>query len=97
MGLLSEKKENCKRLHILTRKEMHQFYHKISKINENFKKKFISPVTSTSYFDVALDKRNAGRGSLFCVWLFSCNDSMFLVVRKRFLRLNVSYQPGSNV
>ena len=73
---------------------MYQFYHKISKINENVKTIFISPVTLTSYFDVALNKHNAAGGSLVCVWLFSCSDSMSLVVRKRSLRLNVIYRLG---
>ena len=45
----------------------------------------------TSYFDVALNKRNAGQGSVFCVWLFSCKDSMCLTVRKRFLRLRADF------
>ena len=48
--------------------------------------------TSTSDFDVALNKRNAGQGSVFYVWSFSCNDSISLAVRKRFLRLNVIYR-----
>ena len=58
---------------------------------------FISPETLTSYLDVALSKRNAGQGSVFYVWSFSCNDSISLVVRKRFLRLNVIYRLKSNV
>ena len=45
---------------------------------------FISPVTFKSYFDVALNKWNVGQGSVFCVWLFSCNELMSLAVRKRF-------------
>ena len=72
-------------------------YHKISKINEKVNTIFILPVTLMSFFDVALNIRNAGRGSSFCVWLFSCNDSMSLVARKRFLRLSVMYRLGSNV
>ena len=36
----------------------------------------ILPDTLTSYFDVALNKRNAGQGSVFYVWSFSCNDSV---------------------
>ena len=40
------------------------------------KKHFISPVILTFYFDVALDKRSEAQGSVFYVWLFSCNDSM---------------------
>ena len=34
---------------------------------------FISPETLTHYFDVAWNKRNAGEGPVFCVWLFSSN------------------------
>ena len=58
---------------------------------------FISPETLTSYFDVALNKRTAGQGALFRVWLFSGNDSMSLVVRKWSLRLNVIFRLQSNV
>ena len=76
---------------------MYQLCLKISKINEKVNTIFISPVTFTSYFDVALNKRNAGQWSLFCVWLFSCSDSMSLAVRKRSLRLNVIYPLQSNV
>ena len=54
---------------------MDQFYSEISKINENINTIFITPVTLASYFDVALIKRNAGQGSTFCEWLFSCNVS----------------------
>ena len=52
-----------------------------------------------SYFDPALSKRNAGQGSVFCVWLYSCNDSMPLAVRKRFLRqrLPIDYDLTSSV
>ena len=50
---------------------MYQFYLTVSKINEKVNTLFISPVTLTSYFDVALNKRNAGQGSVFCVWVFS--------------------------
>ena len=49
---------------------MYQFYLTVSKINEKVNTLFISPVTLTSYFDVALNKRNAGQGSVFCVWVF---------------------------
>ena len=76
---------------------MFQFYLKISKINEKAYVIFISPEMLTSYFDVALIKRYAGQGAVFCVWLFSCNDSMSLAVRKRFLRLNVIFWLQSNV
>ena len=62
---------------------MYQFYLKIGKINKN---------TSTSYFDVALNKRDAGQGSVFYVWTFSCKDSICLAVTKRFLRLNDIYR-----
>ena len=55
---------------------MYQFYLKISKMNEKVNRIFILPVTLTSYFDVALNKRYAGQGSVFCVWLFSCSDSV---------------------
>ena len=65
------------------------FILKSVKINEKVNTIFISPETSTSYFDVALNKCDADQGSVFCVWSFSCNDSICLTVRKRFLRLNV--------
>ena len=71
---------------------MYQFYLRIGKINEKGNTIFISPVTLTSYFDVTLNKRNAGQGSVFCVWLLSCKDSMSLVVRKRFLLKDVLYE-----
>ena len=61
---------------------MYQFYLRISKINEKYNTSFISPEKLTSYFDVALNKRNAGQGAVFRVWLFPCNDSMFLAFRK---------------
>ena len=76
---------------------MYQFYLKISEINEKVNKILISPETLTSYFDVALNKRNAGRRSVFYVCSFSCNDSISLAVRKRFLRLNVISRLKSNV
>ena len=76
---------------------MYQFYLKIGKINAKVNKIFISPETLTSYFDVALNKCNAGQGSVFYVRSFSCNDSISLAVRKRFLRLNVVYRLKSNV
>ena len=75
---------------------MYQFYLKNSKINKKINTIFNSPEVSTSNFDVALNKRNAGQGSLFYVWSFSCNDSISLAVRKRFLRLNVIYRLKSN-
>ena len=68
---------------------MCQFYLNISKKNEKGNTIFISPKTLTSYLDVALKKRNAGQGVVFSVWLFPCNDSMSLAVRKLFLRLKV--------
>ena len=43
------------------------------------------------YLDVALNKSNAGQGSVFYVWSFSCNDPISLAFRKRLLRLNVIY------
>ena len=55
---------------------MYQFDLKISKINEKVNTILTSHVTLTSYFDVAITKRNAGQRSIFCVWLFSCNDSV---------------------
>ena len=76
---------------------MYQFYLKIGKINAKVNKIFISPEMLTSYFDVALNKCNAGQGSVFYVWSFSCNDSISLAVRKWFLRLNVIYRLKSNV
>ena len=71
---------------------MYQFYFEISKINEKVNTIFISSETLTSYFDVALNKRNAGQGTVFYVKSFSCNDSISLAVRKHFLRLNVIYR-----
>ena len=68
---------------------MYQFYLKMDKINEKVNTVYLSPVTLTSYFDVTLNKRNAGQGSLFCVWLLSCKDSMSLAVRKQFVRPDV--------
>ena len=76
---------------------MYQFYLKIGKMNEKVNINFISPEKSTSYFDVALNKLDAGQGSVFYVWSFSCNGSIFLAVIKRFLRLNVIYRLKSNV
>ena len=77
---------------------MYQFYLKISKINEKVNTVFISPETLTSYFDgVALSKRNAGQGSVFYVWSFSCNESLSQAVRKWFLRPNVIYRLKSNI
>ena len=70
---------------------MYQFYLKISKINKKVNTNFISPEKLTSCFDVALNKRNAGQGAIFRVWLLPCNDSMSLAVRKWFLRLNVIF------
>ena len=43
---------------------MFQFYLKISKLNEKVNTIFISPEMITSYFDVALDKPNAGQWSV---------------------------------
>ena len=76
---------------------MYQFYLKVSKINEKDNTLFISPQTLTSYFDVALNKRSAGQGAVFRVWLFPCNVSMSLAVRKWFLKLNVIFRIQSNV
>ena len=76
---------------------MYQFNLEISKIIEKVNTIFISSVTLTSYFDVALNKRNAGQRDVFRVWLFPCNDSMSVAVRKWFLRLNVIFRIQSNV
>ena len=76
---------------------MYKFYLKISKINEKVNITFISPETSKSYFDAALNKRNAGQGSVFYVRSFSCNDSISLAVIKRFLRLNYIYMLKSRL
>ena len=76
---------------------MYQFNLKISKINDKVNTIFISPETLTSYFGVALNKRNADQGDVVRVWLFSCNDSMSLAVRKWFLRFNVIFRLQSNV
>ena len=64
------------------RKEMYQCCLKISEINGNVHTIFISSETLTSYCYVAFNERNAGQGSVFRVWLFSCNDLMSLAVRK---------------
>ena len=42
---------------------------------------FILPVPLRSDFDVTLNTRNAGQGSVLSVWLLSCNDSMSVSVR----------------
>ena len=44
---------------------MYQFYLQIGTINAKANKIFISPETLTSYFDVVLNIRNAGQGSIF--------------------------------
>ena len=46
---------------------MNQLY---LKIDEKSNTIFISPVTLTSDFDVAISKCNVGQGAVFCVWLF---------------------------
>ena len=61
---------------------MYQFYLKIGKINEKVNKIFISPEKLTSYFDVALNKHNAGQGSVLYICTFSCNDSISLAFQK---------------
>ena len=76
---------------------MHQFYLKISKINEKVNTFFILTETLTAYFDVVLNKRNAGQGTVYYVRSFSCDDSIFLAVTKRFLRLSDVYRLKSNV
>ena len=76
---------------------MYRFYLKISEINEKVNIIFISLETLTSYFDVALNKRNAGQGSVFYVRSFLCNDSISRAVRKWFLRQNIIYRLKSNV
>ena len=55
---------------------MYQFYVQTIKLNEKVNTIFISPETLTSYVDVALNKRNAGHGAVFRVWLFSCKYSV---------------------
>ena len=94
---LEKKKENWKLSRSPNRKEMYQLYLKIGKINEKVNTFFISAETSTSYFDVALNKHDAGQGSVFYVWSFSRHNLICLAVRKRFLRLNVIYRLKSNV
>ena len=75
-GYIFRKKGKLKTFHVLDRKEIYQFYLKISKINEKVNKIFISPEMLTSYFGVKLNKRNAGQWAVFHVWLFSCHNSM---------------------
>ena len=58
---------------------MYQFYLKISKINEKVNTIFISPETLTCYFDVALNKRNAGQRSVFYVWSFNISGCQKMV------------------
>ena len=61
---------------------MYQFYLKNSTISGKRNIIFILIVKLTSGSDVGLDKHTAG------LWAYiSCNDSMSLAVRKRFLRL----------
>ena len=59
-GSIFRKKGKLKTFPILNRKEMYQLYLKISKINGKVNTIFISPETLTSYFDVKLNKHNAG-------------------------------------
>ena len=61
---------------------MYQFSLNIGKINEKVNTILISLETLTSYFEVALNKRNAGQGSVFYAWSFSCNDSISLACQK---------------
>ena len=69
-GQFSEKRKiEKKKKHILKREEMYQLYLTISKINEKLTQ-FLFHLKRRSYFDVALNKRNAGQGAVFCVWLF---------------------------
>ena len=50
---------------------MYQFYLKISKTNVKVNTIFISSETSTSYFDVAFNKRDAGQGyCILCMVVF---------------------------
>ena len=58
---------------------MYQFYLKISKINEKVNTILISTEKLTSYFDVALNKRNIPLMDVFM------QDSMSLAVRQWFL------------
>ena len=74
-GPFPEKKGKLKTFHILNRKEMYQFYLKISKINKKVNKIFILPETLTSYFDVKLNKRNAGQAGCMVVFLPRFNVS----------------------
>ena len=70
---------------------MYQFYLKSSKINEKDNTIFISSETLMTYIEVALNKCNACQEAVSRAWLFPCNDSMSLAVRKCFLRLNVIF------
>ena len=58
---------------------MYQFYLKISEINEKVHTIFISPETMTSYFYVALNKRNAGQGAVFRVQLSNVSGCQKMV------------------
>ena len=49
----------------------------------------ISTKALTSYFDVALNKRNASQWAVFRVWLFTCNDPMSLAVRNSYLSTTI--------
>ena len=63
-GFIFRKKGKLKTLTYSEQKKMYQFYLKISKINEKVNAIFISPEMLTSYFDVALNKHNAGQGAV---------------------------------
>ena len=67
---------------------MYQFY-LISKINVNGNMIFMSTMMLMSVSAVALNYHTAIQGSVFYVWLFSCNNSMSPNIRKCFLGLKV--------
>ena len=67
-------------------------------MHENATTIFISTVKLTSDSEVALNKRRTGdKSSFFCVWLFSCINSMSPAVRKSFWKLMVMEQLQSNI
>ena len=76
---------------------MYQFYLKIGKINAKVSKIFISPETITSYFDVALNKRNAGQGSVFHVCIPLILDRYKIIIAMQKLKFMQEFIFAINV
>ena len=66
----------------------------ICRLQEN---KMLQKTATTGRQPVEFNKRNAGQGAVFHVWLFPYNDSILLAVRKWFLRLKAIFRKQSNV